>query len=205
MLKNIDGIHNRNLTVGRRTIYVAVELRIIWLIFLKHIVDSCEQYPGNNRFLMFPSLFKSEITVADFGKFLSPNRAKGTLNKQRFNVGHGPRKKWGQNAVFWQMRTDFRWQLLFLEQTRMTSIDGENSGAHHSVASATRWEASAEFVPGRGLYLHQRSSWTVWLYFAYPTLRWGEEETGTQSWLFGLNARSLRSGLRSNFLCSSPL
>ncbi len=95
MLKNIDGIHNRNLTVGRRTIYVAVELRIIWLIFLKHIVDSCEQYPGNNRFLMFPSLFKSEITVADFGKFLSPNRAKGTLNKQRFNVGPCPTNSGG--------------------------------------------------------------------------------------------------------------
>ena len=70
----------------------AVELRIVRLIFLKHVVNGGEQHPGNGDdcFLVATAFLESKVAIADFWEFLGTNRIEGALNKQRFDVGSGP-------------------------------------------------------------------------------------------------------------------
>ena len=66
-----------------------VKLRIIWLIFLQHIVDGSQQYSsnGNDGLLVSLPLFQSKVTAADFRKLLGPNGAQSALDKQRLDIG----------------------------------------------------------------------------------------------------------------------
>ena len=75
--------------MSRWTIGIAVEFRIVRLIFLEHIVNGGEQHPGNSddRFLVSPALFQSKVTAADFRKLFGANSIKRTLNEQRLEIG----------------------------------------------------------------------------------------------------------------------
>ena len=88
-MKDVDGFSNRNLTVSRRTISHMIEFRVIRLIFLQHVVNSCEQHPGNgdDRFLVAPPLFQCEVTAADFRELFGTNGVKCALNKQGLDIG----------------------------------------------------------------------------------------------------------------------
>ena len=76
----------------RRPVSLSVELRIVRLIFFKHVVNGGEQHPGDgdNSFLVSPTLFESEIAITDFRESLCTNGTKRTLNKQGFDVGTSP-------------------------------------------------------------------------------------------------------------------
>ena len=76
-----------------RPVSFVVEFGIIWLVFLEHVVDGGQQHSGDgdNRFLVAPAFFEILITEKDFRVFLLRfNRGKGTLYKQRLDIGPGP-------------------------------------------------------------------------------------------------------------------
>ena len=90
-LDDEDGLLKRNLTVCRRPLRLAVNVRLIRLIFLEHIVDGRQQHPGNSNdgFLVSPPLFQSEVTAADFRKLFGSDGTQSALNEQRLDVGPG--------------------------------------------------------------------------------------------------------------------
>ena len=53
-----DGLLNRNLTMCRRAVVLAVESRIVRFVLLKHVVNSCKEHSGNGdgRFLVSTAL-----------------------------------------------------------------------------------------------------------------------------------------------------
>ena len=76
----------------RWAVALAVKFRIVRFIFLEHIVDGCEQHPGNgdDGFLVAPAFLECKIAIADFREFSGTNCTEGALNKQRFDVGTSP-------------------------------------------------------------------------------------------------------------------
>lgn len=88
-LKDEDGCVHRNLAVRGRPVALGVEFRIVRLIFLEHVVDCCQQHPGDgdDSFLVSPALLYGEVTVTDFWKFLGANSIESALNKQRLDLG----------------------------------------------------------------------------------------------------------------------
>ena len=91
-LEDEDGFTYGDLSVRRRPVALAVELRVVRLVLLEHVVDGCKEYPGNGDdcFLVSTAFLESKVAIADFWEFLGTNRIEGALNKQRFDVGSGP-------------------------------------------------------------------------------------------------------------------
>ena len=91
-LEDKDSFFYRNLPVYRWLVTLAVEFRVVRLVFLEHVVDSRKEHPGNgdDGFLVTSALFESEVAISDFRELLSFNGGKSALNKQRFDVGSGP-------------------------------------------------------------------------------------------------------------------
>ena len=87
-LDDEDGLLERDLAVCRRPVSLAVEVRIIRLIFLEHIVDGRQQHScnGNDRFLVSTALFEREIAVTDFRKLFCLDGGQSALNEQRLDV-----------------------------------------------------------------------------------------------------------------------
>ena len=91
-LENEDGFRHGNLTVRWRSVCLPVKFRIVRLIFLENVVNSCKEHSGNGDdcFLVSTAFLESKVAIADFWEFLGTNRIEGALNKQRFDVGSGP-------------------------------------------------------------------------------------------------------------------
>ena len=75
-----------------RSVCLPVKFRIVRLIFLENVVNSCKEHSGNGDdcFLVSTAFLESKVAIADFWEFLGTNRIEGALNKQRFDVGSGP-------------------------------------------------------------------------------------------------------------------
>ena len=57
-LEDEDSLVNRDFTVQRGTVSLAVEHRVIGLVLLENVVDSGQQHPGNgNDSLLVPTAF----------------------------------------------------------------------------------------------------------------------------------------------------
>ena len=65
------------------TVRLAIDLRIIWFVLLKYVVNSREEHSGNgnNSFLVSPAVLESQITVPHFGELFGTDSAKGTLDE----------------------------------------------------------------------------------------------------------------------------
>ena len=90
-LEDEDGFTYGDLSVRRRPVALAVELRVVRLVLLEHIVDSRKEHSGNGNDGLFvtPTLFERKVAIPNFRKLLGTDSAKSALNKQRFDVGPG--------------------------------------------------------------------------------------------------------------------
>ena len=90
-LEDEDGFTYGDLSVRRRPVALAVELRVVRLVLLEHVVDGCKEYPGNgdDGFLVSTALLESEVTIADLRELLGSNGAESALNEQRLDIGSG--------------------------------------------------------------------------------------------------------------------
>ena len=90
-LEDEDGFTYGDLSVRRRPVALAVELRVVRLVLLEHVVDGCKEYPGNGDdcFLVSTALLESEVTIADLRELLGSNGAESALNEQRLDIGSG--------------------------------------------------------------------------------------------------------------------
>ena len=70
----------------------AVELRVVRLVLLEYVVNSCKEHPGNgdDGLFMSPAFLECKIAITDFRKFLGANRIEGALNKKWLDVSTGP-------------------------------------------------------------------------------------------------------------------
>lgn len=75
----------------RRFVGIAIELRIIRLIFLEHVEDGGQQHSGNGDHGLFVAtpLLEIEIAAADFRILFGTDSAKSTLYQQWLDIGSG--------------------------------------------------------------------------------------------------------------------
>ena len=91
-LEDKDGFFHRNFPVCRRKVTLAVELRVVRFVLLKHVVDSSKEHSGNgdDGFLVATALFEGQVAVTDFRELFCTDSAKSALNEQRLDVDSGP-------------------------------------------------------------------------------------------------------------------
>ena len=129
-LDDVDSLFQRNHAMCGRAVGYAVEFRIVRLIFLEHIVNGSEQHPGNgnDRFLVSPPLFQSEVTAADFGKLFRSDGAQSALNEQGLDIGPSPADPGG----------------LFLPSTLIVLWRKPSPGAEMLVSASDKMKENAE-------------------------------------------------------------
>lgn len=68
--ENEDSLVNRDFTVRKRTISLAVEFRVIGLVLLEDVVDGSQWHSGNgdDSLLVAAALFESKVAIVDFRK-----------------------------------------------------------------------------------------------------------------------------------------
>ena len=74
-----------------RSVGLAVERGIIWLVFLQNIVDGSQHHPGdsNDGFLVPSTLFKRKVTASYFWICFASDGTIGTLYQKRLDVCTG--------------------------------------------------------------------------------------------------------------------
>ena len=75
-----------------RSVCLPVKFRIVRLIFLENVVNSCKEHSGNGDdcFLVSTAFLESKVAIADFWVLLCPDSTERTLHQQGLDVCPSP-------------------------------------------------------------------------------------------------------------------